>query len=151
MIHDIYRSSSTLFFSGIGTGTWHSFKTNYTPITGEISRNLVTVSTGSSHGLESGDTVDINVSPGNISTTFTVKYNDYNRVIVVDPKDFVAGGVNTTTNAITVTNHGWETGQKIVHTASIPCGGLSNNGEYYVVKIDDNTVLVPLWDNPITV
>ncbi len=139
-IASTYRSSSTLFFSGIGTGTWHSFKTNYTPITGEISRNLVTVSTGSSHGLESGDTVDINVSPGNISTTFTVKYNDYNRVIVVDPKDFVAGGVNTTTNAITVTNHGWETGQKIVHTASIPCGGLSNNGEYYVVKIDDNTV-----------
>ena len=47
-----FRSSSTLFFSGIGTGTWHSFKTNYTPITAEISRNLVTVSTGSSHGLE---------------------------------------------------------------------------------------------------
>ena len=61
-----FSSSSTLFFSGIGTGTWHSFKTNYTPITSKVSRNLVTVSTGSSHGLESGDTVDINVSPGNI-------------------------------------------------------------------------------------
>ena len=99
-----FRSSSTLFFSGIGTGTWHSFQTNYNPITAKISRNLVTVSTASTHGLESGDTVDINVSPGNISTTFTVKYNDYNRVLIIDPKDFVAGGVNTTTNAITITH-----------------------------------------------
>ena len=139
-IASTYRSSSTLLFSGIGTGTWHSFKTNYTPITAQISRNLVTVSTGSSHGLESDDTVDIDVSPGNISTTFTVKYNDYNRVIIVDSKDFVAGGVNTTTNALTLTNHGLVTGQKIIHTASIPSGGLSNNGIYYVVKIDDNTI-----------
>ena len=135
-----FRSSSTLFFSGIGTGAWHNFKTNYTPITGEISRNLVTVSTGSSHGLASGDTVDIDVSPGTISTTFTVKYNDYNRVIIVDSKDFVAGGINTTTNAITLSNHGLITGQKVVHTASVPCGGLSDNGLYYVVKIDDNTI-----------
>ncbi len=135
-----FTSSSTLLFSGIGTGTWHSFKTNYTPITASVSRNLVTVSTGSSHGLESDDIVDIDVSPGNISTTFTVKYNDYNRVIVVNSKDFVSGGVNTTTNAITLTNHGLVTGQKVVHTASLPCEGLSDNGLYYVVKIDNDTI-----------
>ena len=135
-----FGSSSTLFFSGIGTGAWHSFKTNYTPITAKISRNLVTVSTGSSHGLESDDTVDINVSPGNISTTFTVKYNDYNRRIIINPKDFVAGGINTVTNSITLTNHGLRTGQKIIHTASIPCGGLSDQGLYYAVKIDDDTI-----------
>ena len=135
-----FASSSTLFFSGIGTGAWHSFKTNYTPITAQISRNLVTVSTGSSHGLNSDDTVNIDVSPGNISTTFTVKYNDYNRVIIVDPKDFVSGGFNTTTNAITISNHGLRTGQKVIHTASVPCGGLSNDGMYYVVKIDNNTI-----------
>ena len=138
-IASTYKSSSTLLFSGIGTGSWHSFKTNYAPITGEISRHLVTVSTGSSHGLTTDDNVDITVSPGNISTTFTVKYNDYNRAIIVDSKDFVAGGVNTTTNAITINNHGFVTGQKIVHTASIPCGGLTNNKVYFIVKTDDNT------------
>ena len=58
-IASTYRSSSTLLFSGIGTGRWHSFKTNYTPITAEVTRNLVTVSTGSSHGLESDDIVDV--------------------------------------------------------------------------------------------
>ena len=139
-IGSTFTSSSTLLFSGIGTGTWHSFQTNYESITGEINRNLITVSTGSSHGLKTDDVVDINVSPGNISTTVTVKYNDYNRRLVIDPKDFVAGGVNTTTNSITLANHGLVTGQKIIHTASLPCEGLSNNGLYYVVRIDNNTI-----------
>jgi len=133
-----FKNSSTLLFSGIGTGIWHSFKTNYTPITAEISRNKVTVSTGASHGLLTDDNVEINVSPGNISTTFTVKYNDYNRSIIIDPKDFVAGGVNTTSNTISISNHGFVTGQKVIHTASIPCGGLSNNAIYFIVRIDEN-------------
>ena len=135
-----FGSSSTLFFSGIGTGSWHSFKTNYTPITASISRNLVTVSTGSSHELKTDDTVDINVSPGNISTTFTVKYNDYNRRIIINPKDFVSGGINTVTNSITLTNHGLITGQKVIHTASVPCGGLADQQLYYVIKIDNDTI-----------
>ena len=135
-----FAQSSVLLFSGIGTGTWHSLKTNYTPITAEINRNLVTVSTGSSHGLTTNDTVDIDVNPSSISTTFTVKYNDYNRRVIINPKDFVAAGVNTTTNAITLTNHGLVTGQKVIHTASIPCGGLTDQGLYYVVKVDNNTI-----------
>jgi len=69
------QSSTTLFFTGLGTGVYHSFKTNYSVITGEILRNIVTVSTAQSHGLLSGNNVDINVNPS-ISTTFTFKYND---------------------------------------------------------------------------
>ena len=69
-MHRTYKNSSrTLFFAGIGTGTWHSFKTNYAPITAEINRNLVTVSTGKYSWIKYDDIVDINVSPGNISTT----------------------------------------------------------------------------------
>ena len=44
------------------------------------------------------------------------------------------------TNSITLTNHGLRTVQKIIHTASIPCGGLSDQGLYYAVKIDDDTI-----------
>jgi len=135
-----FRSSSTLFFTGIGTGTWHSFKTNYTPITAQISRNLITVSTGSSHGLATDDIVNIDVNPSTISTTFTVKYNDYNRRVIINPKDFVSGGINTVTNSITLVNHGLITGQKVIHTASIPCGGLTDQGLYYAVKIDNDTI-----------
>ena len=100
------RDSTTFFFAGIGTGVYHSLKTNYEVITGEVNRVRVTVSTGETHGLLNNDHVYMNVSPG-ISTNIVVKYNDYNRKILIDPKSFTAAGVNTTTNAITITNHGY--------------------------------------------
>ena len=133
------RTSSTLAIIGVGTGVEHSFKTVYDPITCEIQRNLVTVSTGSSHGLLKDDEVNMSVSPGSITTSFTVKYNDYNRRIVINPKDFTAAGVNTSTNEITINNHQLVTGQQIIHTASTPSVGLSNDGLYYVMRVDDNT------------
>ena len=135
------RDSTTFFFAGIGTGVYHSLKTNYNVITGEVNRTKVTVSTGETHGLLNDQRVFMNVSPG-ISTTIVVKYNDYNRNVVINPKTFTAAGVNTTTNAITIENHGYKTGDKIIHTvgiASAVAGGLVNNEIYFIVKIDDNT------------
>ena len=142
-IASTHQSSSTLFFAGnpvgtgIGTGVYHSLKTNYEPITGEITRNLVTVSAASSHGLTNNDEVIVNVNPG-ISTTFIVKYNDYNRRTVAIPKSFVSSGVNTTTNTFTLNDHGFVTGQKIIYTSDSPIEGLVDDGLYYIVRIDDN-------------
>ena len=131
------RGSTTLFFTGVGSGVYHSFKTNYTPITCKVTRDLVTVSTASTHGLKTNDKVNVNVNPS-ISTSFTVKYNDYNRRILISPKSFTASDVSTTTSTITIVDHGFITGQKIVHTATTSTGGLVDNGIYFVVKIDDN-------------
>ena len=46
-----YKESRTLYFSGIGTGSYHSycFSTNYESIKCKVSRNLVTVSTAPKH------------------------------------------------------------------------------------------------------
>ena len=130
---------STLFFTGIGTGTYHSFETNYDSIIGNISRNLVTVSTSQTHGLTAEDSVYISVNPS-ISTTFVVKYNDYNRRLVINSKDFISAGVNTSTSSISIVNHGFINGQKIIHISSSPSGGLQNNQIYYVVIVDNNTL-----------
>ena len=132
------QTSSTMFFTGIGTGVYHSLKTDYDVITAEIERHLVTVSTGETHGLEGSNTVWMDVNPSNTGIN-TVKYNDYNRVLLVNPQAFTAAGVNTSTNAITIANHGFVTGEKIVHTAITPAAGLSDNGIYYVIRVDDNT------------
>ena len=63
------QSSSTMFFTGLGTGLYHSFTTNFDPITAEMKRNLVTVSTASTHGLEGSDTVYVDVNPSTVSYT----------------------------------------------------------------------------------
>ena len=110
------QDSRTLFFTGIGTGVYHSLKTNYSVITSKIERHLVTVAAASSHGLINNDEVTIDVNPS-ISTSYIVKYNDYNRKVLITPKSFASAGVNTSANTFTLTDHGYVTGQKIIYTA----------------------------------
>ena len=139
-IASTHRHSSLLFFTGIGTGVYHSFNTQYTPITGEATRNLVTVSTASTHGLNVRDQINVSVNPGNTGIS-TVKYNDYNRKLIVDSVGFNTSGVTTSTNTITITDHGLKTGEKVIHTApGHVTYGLTDNAIYYIVKIDQNNI-----------
>jgi hypothetical protein len=133
------RGTGTLFFTNVGTGDNHSFKTTYTGLSGSISKNTVTVSTAQTHGLLNNDIVFVDVNPS-ISTTFTVKYNDYNRKVLINPKDFVSAGINTITNTIIILNHNFKRGQKVIHTASNPANGLENNKEYFIFIVDDNKI-----------
>lgn len=130
-------SSSTLFFRNVGTGDTHSFTTNYAAVTGDVRRNFVTVGLAETHGLHPSHAVNIKVNPQNTKTN-TIKYNDSTRKLLVNQLDFIASGVNTTTNEITITNHGLLTGDKVVHTATLPSAGLSSNTSYYVVRVDEN-------------
>jgi hypothetical protein len=49
-------------------------------------------------------------------------------------------GINTLTNTITISNHKFERGQKVIHTASVPAIGLENNKEYFVFIVDTNNI-----------
>ena len=131
---------STLYFTGIGTNVYHSLKTNYSDvITGKVQRSEVTVSTASTHGMLPDDVIYFNGNPG-ITTTISVAYNDYNRRLVINPRTFVSGDVNTTNNTITISRHGYIDGQKIIHTATTSSGGLVDNGMYFVYVVDDDTI-----------
>ena len=135
------RSISTLYFTEIGIGSYHSFETNYSNnvVTGIIERNIVTVSAAQTHGLLNGDVVEIEVNPS-ISTTFTVRYNDYNRKLLINPRDFISTDVDISNNTITIQNHEFVSGQKVIYTSDSPSGGLSNNGIYYVFVVDNNKI-----------
>jgi len=103
---------STLFFTGIGTGLYHSFKTNYSNVlSGQLNRSLVTVSTSSTHGLRASDSVTLKVNPG-ITTTIKVAYNDYNRRLVINPRSFSESDIDVSSNSITISKHGYVNGTK---------------------------------------
>ena len=138
-VAETHRNSTTLFFTNIGDGDTHSFVTNYSAITGEIQRNLVTVSTTQTHGLSPDHNVIVSVSPEN-TKNIKLTYNDTNRRIIVNPVGFVTAGVSTSTNSITISSHGFETGDKIIHTSDYPSEGLKSGKVYYVVKVDRNTI-----------
>ena len=135
-----FRNSSLLYFAGIGTGMYHSFETNFTKnVRGEINRLQATVSTASTHGMKLDDGIAFVSRPG-ITTTVSVSYNDFNRRIVINSRNFVAGDVDTTSNTISIQEHNLKTGQKVIHTASTSSGGLVNNGIYYVYVFDSNKI-----------
>ena len=41
---------------------------------------------------------------------------------------------------ITIADHGYSTGDKVIHTATSPSGGLSDDGIYYVIRYDDDNI-----------
>ena len=127
-----------LYFTSVGSGNTHSFKTNYqNTLVGQISKNVVTVSTAETHGLSILDTVIIDTKPG-ISTTLRIKYNDYNRRLLVNSRYFSSIDIENST--ILISNHGYYTGQKVLYTSNSPAVGLTDEGMYYIVNVDANKI-----------
>ena len=133
-------STGLLYFTGIGTNVYHSFKTvKQNVVTAEANKNVVTVSVASTHGLSINDSIDVEVNPG-ITTVVIVKYDDHNRRIVFNPKSFTSGDVDVLNNTITINDHGFNSGDKVIYTATTPSGGLTNEGIYYVFRFNKDKV-----------
>jgi hypothetical protein len=131
---------NTLYFHSVGVGDTHSFKTDYDGIfTSSVNQNIVTVSTATTHGLLTSDSIVLNAKPG-ITTTVSVKYDDFNRRMIVNSISFTAPDVDVVNDTIKLSNHGLYNGQKIIHTSSSPCGGLTSEFIYYVVYISENLI-----------
>ena len=133
----IGNTSKTLFFTGVGAGTTHSFTTNYSNIIGDVTKRVVTVTTKENHGVTVGHVVYVDVNPS-VASTHVVKYNQSNRRILVGINTFASSGINTTTNTFTITDHGYSSGDKVIHSSTTPSGGLENDKIYYVSKVDVN-------------
>jgi hypothetical protein len=134
-------NSPLLYFTSIGVGDTHSFTTNYNNIfLADVSKNIVTVETSDSHGLNRNDNIEVSVLSG-ISTTVKIKYNKKHRRILVDSKIFNSSDVDLIRDTITIYNHNFKTGQKVIHTCSgSPVGGLLDDEIYYVIVISSNKI-----------
>ena len=146
-IAETNKNTGLMFFVGIGTGTYHSFKLVNNPnvLTGKVSKNKVTVSTATTHGLSNNDTVFVDVNPG-VTTTINVTYNKHNRKLLTNGLSFEGSGITTTSSttgipdSINIPDHKLNTGQKIVYQSSNPVVGLTNEDQYFVYVIDKNTI-----------
>ena len=143
-------------FTNVGTGNYHSFTTQYPKLTATAIQNRVTVSTATTHGLSTGHKILFDVKP-RVEKTVVVKYDDFNSNIIINPKSFEPTGINTQTGIITIENHGFSTGDKLIHTSEWSTTAFDNNTAYYAVKIDkDNfklssTLYNSQLDQPLTV
>lgn len=137
-ISGIGTSNDIVYFSGIGTNNYHSFRTNYPNIlTGTLSQNISTVSTSSTHGLNLEDSVHININSG-ISTVVKLIYNDENRRFTTNP--IIIQSVNLINNTLFVPNHNFRSGEKLIYNEISFIDGILNNRMYYAVIIDSNNI-----------
>jgi len=136
----VNTSTGLLYFGTIGSGEYHSFKTNLSNvIVGEVIQNIVTVSTSSTHGIKVGDEVEVTVKPKD-TTIVSVKYDNYNRRIVFDQRSFSAIDVNVSENSIEFSDEYFQIGDRVLHTSTSPSGGLENEGMYYVIPFNGTKV-----------
>ena len=145
-----------VYFVGAGNSSYHSFTTQYPKITANVVSNKVTVSTATTHGLSSGHRIVFDIKP-KIEKTVVVKYDDYNRNIIINPKTFEPLGIDTITGIVNIEDHGFSTGDKLIHTSDKALAAFNHNTAYYSVKIDkDNfklseTLYNSQLEQPITV
>ena len=59
--------------------------------------------------------------------------------MITNPLEIAASGINTTTNRITSNDHRLVTGDRILYYGANLPDGITQK-EYYVVRIDDNTI-----------
>ena len=118
----------------------YSLRSNFTQITGDIEKNVVTVSVSTSHGLQNGDSITLDVEPNlsvgiGTSTAVSVIYNSEIGNIVVNPIGFNSTGINSTTNEITIIDHELNTGDKVFYE-----NGPLSEVEYFVYKVNKNKI-----------
>ena len=107
-------------------------------VTADVKKIIATVSTGETHGLTNGDTVELTVNPGlstGVGAASTVVVKVVEEKILINPVAISSTGINTSTNTITKTDHEYSTGDKVYYEASEVIGGLST-GTFYVFAID---------------
>ena len=138
-IADTTSHCGLLYFVGVGTGVNHSLQTNHkNVIKGKIDKNEVTVSVAGTHGLSRNDSVFVEVDPI-ITKTQQVRYNAHNRKMVIGSLAFTLAGISSD-SSLNISDHGLVTGQKVIHSATVPATGLKNNEEYYAYVVDTNNV-----------
>ena len=121
----------------------YSLTSNFEQITGKLQRIHAQVSVSTSHNLINGDVVNLNAIPNQsvgigTSAFVSIKYDEINDKILVNPISCPSSGVTTSTNQFNIISHNLLTGDKVHYISTSVCEGLVNQESYYVFKIDDN-------------
>ena len=129
-----------MYFTNNGNGDYQSFLTDYKDtLKGEVSKNVVTVATAKTHGMNRLDNVVVSLKP--LTTkTIEVLYLTQERRIVFNPAPFDGSDLNLTLNTITFSNHDYIKGDKVYYLSNSVVGGMANRTTYYVIPYDKDRI-----------
>ena len=138
-ITGIGSTAYRLFFDDFGSGQAHSFTPTKPEITGFVEKVVGTVVCKEAHNLTAADRVSISLTPG-ITTSYQVEFDDTTRRTFINPLNFSGSAIDLESDQITIPDHGYKTGDKILYKSTSPANPLFSNFTYFVVRIDKNTI-----------
>lgn len=132
------NSEGLFFYSDGSNNSEYLLKTNYNNVTGQIDRVVTTVSVAQSHGLSENDTIKLTVVPNTVvgfgtTSALTISFNNNQKKLLINSIGINSTQISTVDNTITISNHGYKTGDKIFYSSTQVASGLST-GSYYVIK-----------------
>ena len=151
----IGSTSEGLFFHGNGSDDFeYNLKTNHKQITGDINKITSTVVTKigaantETHGLSNGDIVNLTVVPNAVvgigsTSPLGLYFNEDNQKLLINTVGFSSAGINTETGVITVSDHGYKTGDKVLYDVTSYGNPDTTEGLeepcYYVYELSKDT------------
>ena len=141
----IGSTSEGLFFHGNGSDDYeYALESHHNQVIGDVDDITTTVTTNigaartSTHGLSNGDVVNLNVIPNNIvgvgsTSPLTLSFNTEFQKLLVNRTGFGSDAIDVIENTITINNHGYKTGDRVLYESSDPADGL-NDPCYYVYE-----------------
>jgi len=122
----------------------HTLETTNEEHIGSLDRYDAIVHTSEGHELKTKDRITVDIAPDTLINK-TIEYDTIARKTIVDPKYVNSSEVSTSDSTITLVNHGYKDGDKILYSATTPITPLENRGEYYIKSVSRNTFR--LFDN----
>tara|TARA_Y100001968_G_C19454156_1_gene770984 strand:+ start:2796 stop:18506 length:15711 start_codon:yes stop_codon:yes gene_type:complete len=148
----IGSTSEGLFFHGNGSDDSEYFlKSNHDQVLGDINKIVSTVSTKigaantDTHGLRNSDVISLNVVPNCVvglgsTAPLTVGLGGTSigeGKLIINQVGFPTAQVDEIHNTISITDHGYHTGDRLFYDTTIPLIGLST-GAYYVYEVNSD-------------
>ena len=123
----------------------YSLESSYTQVTARVEKVKSTVSVSTDHSLSDGDIINLttvsNQSVGiGTSTSVLVKYNSANNKLLINPVGFTSSSVDIVDNRLSISSHGFKTGDKVFYDSFDDVISGLETGSYFVYRIDDDTI-----------
>jgi hypothetical protein len=132
------NSNSILYFSNFGEGNNHSIKTIYNDIlTAKVNNIVSKVVTKEDHLLSVGDTTILSID-SNITKVYNLLYDLNSRNLIFDKKEVMSVDLDSMT--LTIPNHGFSRGQKVVFNSFNPPTNVYDGEKFYISIVDSNRV-----------
>jgi len=145
----IGSTSEGLFFHGNGSDDFeYALESNHNQVIGDVDNITATVLTNigaartTTHGLSNRDVISLNVVPNTVvgvgsTAPLSLIFNSEFQKLLINRVGFNSTSIDHVKNRITINNHGFKTGDRVLYESGDPADGL-NNPCYYVYEENSN-------------